>query len=63
MNKSWKPILLLAKAVPLGDPIRVHAWRVPREQIPVGDAERIEWLDEQWLRADQWVAQAERTGC
>lgn len=53
----------LVKAVPLGDPIRVHAWRVPREQIPVGDAERIEWLDEQWLRADQWVAQAERTGC
>ena len=46
----------LAKAVPLRNPIRVAAWRVPREQIPDGDAERIVWLDEQWLLVDDWVA-------
>ncbi len=46
----------LAKAVPLRDPIHVTAWRVPREQIPDGDAERIIWLDEQWLLVDNWVA-------
>jgi len=48
----------LAKAVPLGDPIRVVAWRVAAAEIPSGDRERIEWLDEQWLRVDQWVTQS-----
>ncbi len=46
----------LAKAVPLRDPIQVIAWRVPREQIPDVDAERIVWLDEQWLLVDEAVA-------
>ncbi len=45
----------LAKAVPLRDPIRITAWRVPVDQVPTGDAERITWLDEQWLRADGWI--------
>ena len=45
----------LAKAVPLSDPIRMTAWRIPIEQIPTGDAERIAWLDEQWVRADRWI--------
>ena len=45
----------LAKAVPLGDPIRVVAWRVPAAEIPSGDRERTRWLDEQWLRVDHWV--------
>ena len=48
----------LAKAVPLGDPIRIVAWRVPAADIPSGDSERTEWLDEQWLRVDHWVAQS-----
>ena len=48
----------LAKAVPLGEPIRVTAWRVPTAEIPDGDTERIQWLDEQWLRVDHWVAQS-----
>lgn len=46
----------LAKAVPLHDPVRVTAWRVPRAQIPDGDAERIAWLDELWLQVDTSVA-------
>ena len=46
----------LAKAVPISHPIRVTAWRVPRDQIPDGDAERIVWLDEQWLLVNDWVA-------
>ncbi len=45
----------LTKAVPLRNSIRVTAWRVPRDQIPSGDAERVAWLDEQWLRVDQSV--------
>ena len=46
----------LAKAVPLRSPIHVTARRVPRDQIPDGNAERIAWLDEQWLLIDKWVA-------
>ena len=45
----------LLKTVPLRDPIRITAWRVPVDQIPTGDAERITWLDEQWLLADRWI--------
>jgi hypothetical protein len=48
----------LAKSVPLGDPIRVVAWRVPAAEIPSGDRERTKWLDEQWLRVDYWVAES-----
>jgi 1-acyl-sn-glycerol-3-phosphate acyltransferase len=45
----------LARAVPLRSPVHITAWRVPCDQIPDGDAERIAWLDEQWLLVDDWV--------
>lgn len=45
----------LAKAVPLRDPIRITAWRVPIDQIPTGDVDRIAWLDDQWLHTDAWI--------
>jgi 1-acyl-sn-glycerol-3-phosphate acyltransferase len=48
----------LAKAVPLREPVRVIAWRVPAAEIPSGDHERTEWLDEQWLRVDNWIARS-----
>lgn len=43
----------LARAVPLRDPIRVTAWRVPAGEIPADPADRIAWLDTQWLRVDE----------
>ena len=46
----------LARAAPLRDPIRITAWRVPIDQIPTGDVERIAWLDEQWLLCCAGVA-------
>ena len=46
----------LAKAVPLRIPLRVTAWRVPFDRIPVGDADRIAWLDQQWVLLDNWVS-------
>jgi 1-acyl-sn-glycerol-3-phosphate acyltransferase len=48
----------LAKAVPLREPIRVIAWRVPAAEIPNGDHDRTRWLDEQWLRVDNWIARS-----
>jgi len=46
----------LAKAVPLGTPIEVTAWRVPADQIPSDDREQIAWLDQQWVLVDEWIA-------
>ena len=46
----------LAKAVPLRNPIHVTAWRIPADQIPQDDGERIAWLDEQWVLVDDKVA-------
>jgi 1-acyl-sn-glycerol-3-phosphate acyltransferase len=46
----------LAKAVPLRTTIEINAWRIPADQIPKGDHQRIAWLDEQWVRVDSRVA-------
>jgi len=51
----------LANAVPLRNPIRITAWRVPVDQIPTGDVERIVWLDEQWLLVDNMVSREATT--
>jgi 1-acyl-sn-glycerol-3-phosphate acyltransferase len=32
-------------------------WRVPREEIPAGREERIEWLYGRWEQIDDWVAE------
>ncbi len=45
-----------ANAVPVRAPIEITAWRVPVDQIPAGDAERIAWLDEQWVLVNDRVA-------
>jgi 1-acyl-sn-glycerol-3-phosphate acyltransferase len=46
----------LAKAVPIRAPIQVTAWRVPAHEVPIDDLGRIRWLDEQWLKVNDWVA-------
>jgi hypothetical protein len=45
----------LARAVPLAEPIRVTAWRIPVTDIPTAPEQRIQWLDEQWLAIDRHV--------
>jgi glyoxylase-like metal-dependent hydrolase (beta-lactamase superfamily II) len=50
----------LAKAVPLRETINVRAWRIPADEIPTGEGERIAWLDEQWVLVNEQVAQAAR---
>ena len=46
----------LALAVPLKRPILVDAWRVARADIPGDPVAQARWLDDQWIRADNWVA-------
>jgi 1-acyl-sn-glycerol-3-phosphate acyltransferase len=45
----------LARAVPLKDAIQVTAWRIPSAAIPTDAGDRVAWLDQQWVRVDQWV--------
>ena len=45
----------LARSAPLDDPIKVTAWRTAATDIPTDPNDRIAWLDEQWLRVDQWI--------
>jgi 1-acyl-sn-glycerol-3-phosphate acyltransferase len=50
----------LACVVPLREPIRVVAWRVPAADIPKDDPGRTAWLDEQWIRVDAWIESERR---
>jgi 1-acyl-sn-glycerol-3-phosphate acyltransferase len=52
----------LARAVPLPHPIQVCAWRIPADQIPADNTDRITWLDEQWLTVDTWVGKHQTRG-
>lgn len=45
----------LSRRAPLGQAIRVAVWRAPRASIPDDPDGCTKWLDDQWLRLDQWV--------
>lgn len=41
--------------LPLTDPVRVHLTRIPRAEVPAGDA-LFPWLDDVWASCDRQVA-------
>jgi len=41
----------------IGAMVRVRVWGVPFEEIPAGKQERIRWLQAQWERVDQFIAE------
>lgn len=41
--------------LPIDDPVRLRLWLVTAEQIPTGDDQRTEWLDQWWARMDGWI--------
>ena len=43
------------RAPPMDKLIVMHFWSVPREEVPAGRQERIEWLFDWWTRIDEWV--------
>ena len=50
----------LARSVPLTEPIRCIAWRIPSSEVPTDAEQRVEWLDEQWLAIDRHVGSTSR---
>ncbi len=45
------------RELPMDKQIIMRWWRVPREEIPAGREERIEWLFGWWEKIDAWVAE------
>lgn len=42
--------------VPFHRPIQAQAWRVPADDVPDNDDDRLAYLDDWWQRMDDWVA-------
>ena len=47
----------LWRELPMDKRIIMRWWQVPRDEIPAGREERIEWLFGWWERIDAWIAQ------
>jgi 1-acyl-sn-glycerol-3-phosphate acyltransferase len=47
----------LWRELPMDKRIVMRWWQVPREEIPAGREERIEWLFGWWERVDDWIAE------
>ena len=45
----------LWRELPMDKQILMRWWRVPREEIPEGREERIDWLFTWWERIDTWI--------
>lgn len=45
------------RALPLDQVIRMRWWQVPADQVPTTDDERLRWLQQWWVRIDDWVDQ------
>ena len=45
------------RELPMDKQIIMRWWRVPRDEIPEGRDERIDWLFSWWERIDDWVAE------
>ena len=43
------------RELPMDKRIVMRWWQVPREEIPAGRDERIEWLFDWWERIDTWI--------
>lgn len=39
----------------VGRTVTVKFWRIPRDSIPAGRSDRVEWLFRVWLTVDSWV--------
>ena len=44
-------------SLPMDKRIQMGWWRIPREEVPAGREERIDWLFERWQGVDAWVAE------
>ncbi len=43
------------RALPLDQTIRMRWWQVPSDEVPSTDEGRVEWLEQWWVRIDDWI--------
>ncbi|WP_460461485.1 1-acyl-sn-glycerol-3-phosphate acyltransferase [Angustibacter peucedani] len=43
------------RSLPLDQVIRMRWWQVPADEVPTTDEARLEWLQQWWVRIDDWV--------
>ncbi|MFC6006190.1 1-acyl-sn-glycerol-3-phosphate acyltransferase [Angustibacter luteus] len=43
------------RALPLDQTIRMRWWQVPADEVPESDADRLVWLQDWWVRIDDWI--------
>ncbi|MEV1285638.1 1-acyl-sn-glycerol-3-phosphate acyltransferase [Micromonospora sp. NPDC049679] len=48
------------RELPMDKQITMRFWSVPREEVPAGRQQRIDWLYDWWARIDEWI-EANRT--
>lgn len=41
--------------LPFEHDVEVKVWRVPRREIPDDEEAQVVWLDNEWLRMDEWI--------
>jgi 1-acyl-sn-glycerol-3-phosphate acyltransferase len=46
----------LWRGLPMDAAVRAQAWVVPRDEIPEGESERMQWLFRWWKHIDAWIA-------
>lgn len=44
------------RRIPLTGPVHARWWRIPAEDVPDGRDARVDWLYDQWERADAWIS-------
>ena len=50
-------IVDLWRGLPMDAAIRIKAWRVPRDEIPIAREARVAWLAWWWRRIDGWLVE------
>ncbi len=37
--------------------LRMHAWRYPRHEVPIGHDKAVAWLLDRWVEMDRWIVE------
>lgn len=43
------------RSIPLVEPLEATWWTVPAARVPVGEKQRLEWLQDNWAEVDTWI--------
>ncbi len=53
--ESLSTLADIRDSVPSTTPVRLKLWRIPREEVPEGAEDRIDWIYDLWAQLDDWI--------